>query len=52
MNYLSSFIAICLSNSFNMGQCAKVWQYMPGYAVDLYEFKTKGIYYQERAFKK
>ena len=51
-SYLSAFMAICLSNSFNMGQCAKVWEYMPGYIADYTEFKTYGPYYREKAFKK
>ena len=51
MEYLSAFMAICLSNTFNMQQCAKVWEYMPGYVVDYYRFKTEGIYCQERSLK-
>ena len=51
MEYLSAFMAICLSNTVNMQQCAKVWEYMPGYVVDYYQFKTEGIYCQERSLK-
>ena len=52
ISYLSGFIVACTSNWSNVGQCIRVWDYIPAYYWDYVEFKTYGPYYQERAVKK
>ena len=51
MEYLSAFVAVCVSSWVNFSQCVKVWEYMPGYIVDYYELKVYGPYYREKAIK-
>ena len=41
-------LVICSSNLHNMGQCIRVWDYMPAYYQDYAEFVTNGAYYHER----
>lgn len=48
MGYLELFLSMCLANRVSMMNCARVWEYMPGYVRDYVEFKQTKPYEKER----
>ena len=48
-NYLSGFLIVCTSSAFNISQCLKVHEYMPGYINDFIVFLRYEPYELERA---
>ena len=48
ISILWSMLVVCSSNLHNMGQCVRVWDYIPAYYQDYVEFKTHTVYYRER----
>ena len=53
ISYLYGMWVVCTQSWASVGQCVRVWEYMPGYVRDYVEFVRFEPYYAEKeALKK
>ena len=48
MDYLIGLWLVCTSNTANLQECLRVWEYLPAYVEDYIEFKRVPPYQREK----